>query len=261
MADVYRLWDFSCGEEEPVLTHYIPKEYKSDWTVLICSGGGYGMRAEHEGRGYAEFLNKHGINAFVVDYRVAPCRFPEPLADARRAIRLMRYHAEEWQVNKDKIAIMGSSAGGHLAALVSNYHEIIAGESNDAIDREDYMPNAQILCYPVINLMADFGHVGSGQNLLGEAYDKWAQKLSVETLVTEKTPPAFIWHTATDPVVPVMNSLIYTKRLLENGVGAELHIFPKGLHGQGLADHDPNDPVLCHMSQWSGLLLKWIDSL
>ena len=104
-------------------------------------------RAGHEGKGYAEFLNAHGIRAFVVDYRVSPNRLHQTLGDARRAVRMVRYMAGRLGINRDKIAVMGSSAGGHLAALVSNYHVTFPNESYDEIDRESCLPNAQILCY------------------------------------------------------------------------------------------------------------------
>lgn len=260
-AGVYRLWDFTCEPENPVITHYKPETQTSEWTVVIFPGGGYSHRAPHEGKGYAEFLNSHGINAFVVDYRVAPAQFPAPLADARRALRFVRHNAETLGVKKDKVAVMGSSAGGHLAALLSNYREPLAGEPCDELDREDYLPNAQILCYPVIRLAGDFAHVGSGQNLLGDQYDRLAEKLCVDSLVTEQTPPAFVWHTFADDGVPVLNSLAYVGALKAKNVAAELHVFPEGRHGLGLADGDENDPVLRHVAQWSGLLINWIQSL
>ena len=122
----------------------------SDAAIVIFPGGAYRGLADHEGRGYAEFLNENGITAFVVNYRVAPHKFPLDLLDARRAVRWGRAHAGEYGICKDKIAVMGSSAGGHLTALVSTYRGAIDHEGMDAVDREEYLPNAQILCYPVI---------------------------------------------------------------------------------------------------------------
>lgn len=258
MTQTYDLWDFACEHETPTMTHYIPTEKKSDWSVVIFPGGGYQHRAVHEGKGYAEFLNAHGVHAFVVEYRVAPSYFPVPLADARRAVRMVRYFAKDWGVCADKIAVMGSSAGGHLAALVSNYTQPLENEVHDAIDEEAYRPNAQILCYPVISLLPDFGHIGSGKNLLGERYEELGGALSVQNLVTPQTPPAFVWHTFTDNGVPVTNSLEYVKALKEANVSAELHVFPMGGHGLGLADQDPET---AHVAQWSGLLLNWLKTL
>ena len=258
MIQTYNLWDFDCPHETPAMTRYVPAEKKSDWSIVIFPGGAYTHRAVHEGKGYAEFLNKHGIQAFVVDYRVAPSRFPAQLADARRAVRMVRHHAKEWDACSDKIAVMGSSAGGHLAALVSNYDRPLPHEGHDAIDREDYKPNAHILCYPVISLLSDFGHIGSGEQLLGEQYQELGQALSVQNLVTAQTPPAFVWHTFADGSVPVTNSLEYVKALKAANVSAELHVFPMGGHGLGLADRDPET---AHVAQWSGLLLNWLRTL
>lgn len=258
MTTTYNLWDFPCETENPTLTHYAPEHKDSDWSILIFPGGAYTHRAPHEGEGYANFLNAHGIHAFVVGYRVAPSQFPESLCDARRAIRMVRKNAEAWGLSADKIAVMGSSAGGHLAALVSNYMQPIENEVHDEIDTIDCRPNAQILCYPVISLLEGWGHHWSGRTLLGDRYDELAETLSAHNLVTEQTPPAFVWHTFADNGVPVQNSLEYVKALKENNVPAELHVFPMGDHGLGLADQDPE---LSHVAQWSGLLLNWLKTL
>ncbi len=249
------LWENTPGVvlETPIITPFIPKEKKSDAAVIIFPGGGYGMRAGHEGAGYAEFLNEQGITAFVVNYRVNPHTFPLELLDARRAIRFVRAHAEEYKIDKNKIAVMGSSAGGHLAAMVSTYTKPIDYEGIDEIDNEEFLPNAQILCYPVICHPQGDGiaHEGSYMNLLGDNYPALAESLDPALNVTENTPPAFIWHTADDSGVNVINSYTYATNLRKNNVSCEMHIFPHGAHGLGLAKDDP------HVSQWSGLLVNW----
>ena len=121
--------------------------------IVICPGGAYRLRVAHEGKNYAEFLTEHGYTSFVLDYRVAPHKFPLPLLDARRAIRFVRFYADKYGIDKNKIAIMGSSAGRHLAAMTATYYEPIEFENIDEIDKEDFIPNAQILCYPVIKLL------------------------------------------------------------------------------------------------------------
>ncbi|MBO7292531.1 MAG: alpha/beta hydrolase, partial [Clostridia bacterium] len=168
---VYPLWEGTfpgTATETPAVTFYPPAEKKSDAAVVIFPGGGYHHRAKHEGEGYAEFLNGFGIAAFVVDYRVTPAYFPDPLLDARRAVRFVRANAERFGIDPQKIAVMGSSAGGHLAALVSTYLERIEGEGVDAIDEFDALPNAQVLCYPVISSDERIAHVGSFRTLLGD---------------------------------------------------------------------------------------------
>ena len=232
---------------------YVPKEKRSDAAIVIFPGGAYVGLADHEGAGYAEYLTGQGITAFVVKYRVAPHKFPLELLDARRAVRWVRFHAEEYGVDKERIAVMGSSAGGHLAALVSTYRDNIDFEGLDMVDAEDYLPNAQILCYPVIcNPENDFAHRGSYHNLLESREPADQAKVDPNLLADEKTPAAFIWHTAGDAGVNVINSYRYAEKLRTLNVPVEMHIFPYGPHGLGLAPKHP------HVAQWSGLLLNWL---
>ncbi len=254
-----QLWDEIPGvcEEIPQLTAYVPDDKKTDSAIIIFPGGGYSHRAIHEGKKYAEFLAENGYTAFVCDYRVFPHQFPIPLLDVRRAVRVVRSKADEYGICKDKIAVMGSSAGGHLAALVSTYNKAINYEGVDAIDEEDYHPNAQILCYPVIKLYDDIdSHKRSAQCLFAEGNDEFYKSISPNIIVSEKTPQAFIWHTYEDECVPVGNSLDYAKALKKFNIPVEMHIFPDGTHGKGLALND--DKVSNHISAWSKLLLKWL---
>ncbi len=254
------LWDNTPGicEEIPQLTAYIPDNKKSDAAIVIFPGGGYGMRANHEGEGYAKFLAENGYTAFVCHYRVSPHSFPLPLLDARRAVRTVRSKAAEYGIDKNKIAVMGSSAGGHLASFVSTYYKNIAFEGVDEIDKEDFIPDAQILCYPVIKLYDDADtHMGSAQALLDDRYNELCRECSADIIAGDKTPQAFIWHTFADDCVPVGNSLDYAKALKRHNVPVEMHIYPDGGHGLGLASED--DKVSKHISEWSGALLKWLD--
>lgn len=235
------------------ITFFEPGNRASDAAIVIFAGGAYSCRAEHEGKGYAEFLQKNGICSFVVDYRVKPDRFPIPLLDARRAVRFVRANAERFGINPDKIAVMGSSAGGHLAAMVSTYGKEIENEIQDDIDKADFRPNAQILCYPVILEPASgVAHEGSYMNLLGEENISFAPQIDPAGNVDKSTPPAFIWHTAADDAVNVINSYAYATELRKNNIPTEMHIFPYGNHGLGLAPADP------HVAQWSTLLLNWL---
>jgi len=240
------------------ITQYTPAKKTSEWTFLIFPGGAYSMLAEHEGKGYAEFLNANGMQAFVLEYRHFPDVFPAPLSDARNAVRFLRDNAEAFNVNKDKIVVMGSSAGGNLAALLCNYYETVDGEI--VISSTDFLPNAQVLCYPVIRVTEDFGHVGSGKNLFGEEYEKMAKSFSLDALVNPKTPPAFLWHTFADQSVSVLNSLSYIQAMYKYSIPCEFHMFPAGVHGLGLADRDDDD-ISRHVSQWSKLLLNWLQTL
>ncbi|MBQ7922920.1 MAG: alpha/beta hydrolase [Clostridia bacterium] len=257
--ETFTLWDNVPGDytELPVLHYYPAENRKTDAAIVIFPGGGYSHHAKHEGQGYAEYLNSIGTDAFVCPYRVHPHLFPLPLLDARRAVRFVRTNAEKFGINPDKIAVMGSSAGGHLAALVSNYTAPIDFENLDETDTADYLPNATILCYPVIHYPddTDIPHVGSYRNLLGEEKQDLAPALSPDLLVKATTPPAFIWHTADDGGVNVINSYLYAAALRKHNIPCEMHIFPHGRHGLGLAPSEP------HVAQWAGLLKNWLTDI
>ncbi len=259
IIEKFDLWENIPGmhEEVPEITAFIPEFTKKKGAVVIFPGGGYTHRAQHEGRGYADFLASNGYCAFVIDYRVSPHRFPLPLLDARRGVKFARFHAEKYGYDKDKIAVMGSSAGGHLAALAATYMEDIPVDCPDDVDKEDFVPNAQILCYPVIDLHTDIAHEGSGINLLGDKYETDYAKYNPRLLLSEKTPQAFIWHTFEDTSVDVRNSVHYASAMKEKNIPFELHIFPYGCHGKGrsLADNAESK----HIAQWNGLLLTWLE--
>lgn len=251
--ETYKMWDTVPGlkEYEPVLEFYPAENKKTDATVVILPGGGYAMRAAHEGDGYAKYLNSIGMNAFVCEYRVAPDHFPYILLDARRAMRFVRANAEKFGIDKDRVAVMGSSAGGHLAALLSTYKGELDGEGCDAADSESCKPNATILCYPVIHYPdeTEISHWWSFKNLLGEDEGYW--NYSPDLLVDDDTPTAFIWHTSEDPGVNVINSYRYAEALRKHNIPHEMHIFPYGGHGAGLAQGDS------HIGQWPGLMKNW----
>lgn len=259
-TEKFNLWEKTPGlcEEIPTLTAYIPEEKKSDGAVVIFPGGAYCTRAPHEGEGYAKFLCENGITAFVCDYRVSPHRFPLPLLDARRAVKSVRFYSEKYGIDKNKISVMGSSAGGHLAALTSTYFDELELEYTDDIDKEDFKPNAQILCYPVIKLLSqrDGAHIGSTNNLLGDKALEMAEEITPELIASSDTPKAFIWHTFEDNAVSITNSLDYAKALKKNNVPVEMHVFPYGYHGLGLPTGD--DKLSKHISQWGKLLLNWL---
>ncbi len=264
-TESFDLWNKIPGicEEKPVITAYIPDNKTSNAAVVIFPGGGYHGRAPHEGKGYAEFLAQNGISAFVVDYRVAPHEFPIELLDARRAVKFVRFNAEKFGIDKNKVAVMGSSAGGHLATLVSTFTKEVALEvENDEIESENYLPNAQILCYPVIETVEPYGHIGSGKNLLGVNYPKMVPEVTPDEIAAEGTPQTFIWHTFEDGVVHIANSLHYAEKLKTIGTSVEMHIFPHGRHGIGLCEGDVvadcDKKMLKHNSQWSKLLLNWL---
>ncbi len=244
--------DIKLWENEDVILSYYPSLNKStDATVILFPGGGYGSCTFNEGEGYAQLFNTFGMDAFVLYYRLSPNRFPLPLLDARRAVRSVRSNSERFGISKNKVLVMGSSAGGHLAALISTYDKPISGEGVDEIDREDFLPNGQILCYPVISSDEAISNIGSYKNLLGDDYDM-RDELSPDLLVKKMTPKAFIWHTAEDKGVNVINSYRYAEALRMNNIPHELHVFPHGRHGLGLSPHFPYD------AEWTRLLRRWL---
>lgn len=236
----------------PTLTPYLVEHSVSRGAIIICPGGSYQRRANHEGEPVAKWLNSLGISAFVLNYRVAPYKHPVPLADVQRAIRYVRFYSKEWNLDKQKIALLGFSAGGHLAASASTLSSFYAYPPSDKIDQESSRPDFAILCYPVISFLKHF-HKGSLHSLLGEnPTDELRAQLSHELNVSPHTPPAFLWHTADDGIVPVENSLLYAEALSKWNIPYEMHIFPNGRHGLGLAE---NDEVI---GQWKNLCENWL---
>ena len=220
----------------------------SKGAVVVCPGGGYAMKADHEGDPIALMLNEAGISAYVLDSRVFPYTQPYPLLDVQRAIRTVR------SMGYGKVGVMGFSAGGHLTCAAATLYDRGIENSADAIDRISSRPDVFVPCYPVASFAA-FRHQGSLANFLGEGnqenYDL-IRKYSPDLHINGDTPPAFIWHTADDAVVPVENSLILASALSHAGIEFELHVFPSGVHGLGLAATDPI------VGQWPAMLQKWL---
>jgi acetyl esterase/lipase len=238
----------------PTLTVYpAPKEKATGAAVIVCPGGGYSHLADHEGGPVAEWLNTLGITAFVLKYRVGPrYHHPAPLLDAARAIRTVRARAAEWQLDPNRIGILGFSAGGHLASTIGTHFD--GGKVDDAepIERVSSRPDLMILIYPVIT-MREFTHAGSKRMLLGEnASEDLVKLLSNDEQVMKETPPAFIVHTADDPGVPVENSLRFAAALRKARVPVEIHVYEHGPHGFGLGSKDPI------LSTWPQRCAEWL---
>lgn len=219
--------------------------------VVVLPGGAYTHRAPHEGAPIAEFYNTRGFQGFVVHYRIKPYCYPAPLLDAQRAVRMIRARAEEWHVDPDRIFVLGFSAGGHLAAMMTSMPDV--SRIGDGLDAYSPLPNGGILCYPVISLCEDFGHVGSGKNLLGDAYEEKKTELSAQNLVHDGTCPCFMWHTAEDNGVPLRNTFAFAEALRARNIPVEIHVYPHGRHGLGLA------PDLPDVRTWAPLSADWID--
>jgi acetyl esterase/lipase len=239
----------------PYLETYVLPASETRGAVLICPGGGYAGRAPHEAAPIAAKYSAAGLQTFVVQYRVAPNRHPAPLLDVTRALRTIRQNATAWHVDPDKIAVCGFSAGGHLTGSIGVHHGLADVNTGDELDEISCRPDALILSYAVLSSGAS-RHVGSFENLLGpDPNPEMLALMSLENQVTEDTPPAFLWHTADDAAVPVANSLLFAEALSNHGVPFELHVYPHGVHGLGLA------PDNVHVATWMDLSIEWLHEM
>ncbi len=234
--------------------------------ILICPGGGYEFLSDREGESIAFKFNSFGYHAAVIYYSIAPVTYPTQLLEVSAAVKYFKNHAEEYHIDPDRIAIYGASAGGHAAA------DYATGYFRDEVTSvlkvsSDYLkPAGMILAYPVIT-SGEFAHRGSFDNLLGELKNdkKMLEYLSIENRITKETPPAFIWHTFPDGCVPVENSLLLAEAMKKENIPFELHIFPSGDHGLGLADEITLSPNRTEINkgaaQWIDLCRRWLEEL
>lgn len=244
-------------EDKPSLTPYLPENGKSTGAAMvICPGGGYGGLANHEGEGYARWFNRMGIAGFVLKYRLGShgYRHPVMLSDAARALRLVRANAAQWGIDRQRIGIIGSSAGGHLASTLLTHFDGGNPEAADPVERVSSRPDLGILCYPVITMEKSFTHAGSRKNLLGpEPSQELLKELSNEEQVRKETPPCFIWHTWEDGGVKVENAMAFAQGLRGAGVKFELHVYERGGHGMGLGGKTPES-----YHPWVGECGRWL---
>lgn len=244
------------NRDHPTLTIHRPAADKATGaSVVVCPGGGYGMLAlDHEGKQVAEWLNGLGVTAVILKYRLGPrYHHPAMLMDAGRAIRTVRGRAREWNLDPKRIAILGFSAGGHLASTAGTHFDKGKPDASDPIERESSRPDRMILVYPVIALATPYAHVGSRRNLLGEnPPEELVASLSNETQVSPETPPTFLVHTNADTAVPPENSLLFAMALRKAKVPLELHLFENGRHGLGLGGGD------AAFAAWPGLCETWL---
>lgn len=247
----------------PTLEVYLPtKQNATGIGVVICPGGGYqGLAYDWEGTDIAKAFNAHGMAAFVLKYRMPQSKsvavsHKAPLQDAQRAIRWVRAHAEEYNVQEDKIGIMGFSAGGHLAATLTTHYNHPAYEPIVEMDSLSARPDFSILVYPVISMQSKTTHGGSRKSLLGE---KPSQELvdfySNELHVTRDTPPTLLIHSSDDVGVPVENSILFYAALQKAGVFSSLHIYPYGGHGYALAINKG------YLQNWPERMFEWLHHL
>ena len=222
---------------EPTLTVYGPAVDRPNGTaVIICPGGGYvRLSMLREGEQYAAWLGTLGITSFVLKYRMQEFGHPAPLRDVLRAVRIVRSQAARYHIRPDRIGVMGSSAGGHVAASAGTLFDHPLGRTGAALDKVSARPDFLMLLYPVITMEPPAAHAGSRTALLG-AHPSAAdiQLMSVEKQVTSATPPTLLIHTQEDRTVPVENSILFYQALTRAKVPAEMYLFEHGGHGMGM---------------------------
>ena len=228
--------------------------------ILVCPGGGYAGCSQREAEPIALHFLPEGFNAFILTYSVAPHRFPTQLREVAAAIELIHHNADAWNCDPERIAIIGFSAGAHLAAHYSTCF--------DCSEVREVFPcshpvQASILSYPVITADPAHAHMGSIINLSGHdpITTEDIEKFSCERHVTDHTPPAFLWHTAADNGVPVMNSLLYAGALSAHNIPFELRVYPYGGHGLATVDEQTNNgltPEVTHAAEWLTAVKKWL---
>lgn len=238
----------------------VPKAENKGTAVLIVPGGGYERLSYlYNGFNLAKWYNSIGVNAFILIHRLPHQadlinKQIAPVQDAQRAMKLIRSKAAEWNILVDKVGVMGSSAGGHVASTLGTH---VKDESlvNDSIDKYSYRPDFMVLLSPVIT-MGKLAHPGSKKNFLGaDTTAANIEMFSNELQVTSFTPPAFIVHALNDSTVKVQNSLLFYEALLSNKINASIHIFPQGGHGIRL-DDNPGSTDL-----WMNLLELWLKEM
>jgi len=249
--------------QEPTIEVYLPaKANATGEAMLIFPGGGYHILAyDWEGTDIAKFLNSKGIAGIVVKYRLPTSKSLTnkeyvPLIDAQRAVRLVRSKVKEYNIDANKIGIIGFSAGGHLASTLGTHFNEKVYDSLDEVDTLSARPDFMALGYPVVTFSQSTKHSGSQKALLGENPTQEQLKyFSNELQVTKDTPPTFLLHATDDGAVPVENSLLFFRALKDKGVPATMHIYPKGGHGFSLARND------LHLRGWMERMFEWIESL
>lgn len=252
---------------DPTVTVYLPddlemmgQQSENCPCILICPGGGYDHCSPREGEPVALHFLTEGYRVVVLNYSVAPYPFPAQLCEVAAAMELIYQNAEAWHCDTGRIAIMGFSAGGHLAAHYTNGYD---WPEVREIFPESKKVNASMLCYPVISADPKIAHMGSFCNLVGheELTPEESERFSCQNHVTDETPPTFLWHTAPDRAVPVANSLIYAQALAEHHVSFAMHIYPKGSHGLATVDHRTNGKLesgVAYAHDWLDAAKKWL---
>lgn len=252
---------------DPFLQIYLPRNlvemnrgHQKRPCLLLCPGGAYRMVSQREAEPVALPFLSQGFNVFILNYSTAPHTFPVQLREVAAAMELIHRNTDGWNCDTERVAIMGFSAGGHLAA---HYSTCFDCSQVRELFPDSHPVQASILCYPVITADPACRHTGSFVNLTGHdpVTEEDRKAFSLENRVTAQTPPTFLWHTAADQAVPVENSLRYAAALSACKIPFELHIYPYGTHGRSTADEhtcDNLDAQTFHAHAWIEAAQKWL---
>lgn len=258
------------GTVQASLCLYLQEDYPEIYgerkrpLVLICPGGGYEYVSPREGEPIALHFLTAGCHAAVLWYDISKhgVEYPQELKELAWSVAYIRAHADQYAIDQNKMIVAGFSAGAHLAASLGCFWDKDWLEQKMQMAKTCYQPNGLILAYPVIT-SGEFAHRGSFVNLMGTKADiALEQELSLETQVTDKVPPVFMWHTFEDDVVPLENSLLFAGALKKAGVSFEYHVFPHGGHGYSLATKETaakgGNEIEPQCEQWMALCKNWI---
>ena len=237
--------------------------------ILVCPGGGYHFTSEREAEIIAMQFNAMGYHTAVLRYSCKPAQFPTALLELSRAVAHLRAHAQKYMIDPERIAVLGFSAGGHLAASLgvfwnTEWFAKIREEAGVALTAQEIKPDGLILAYPVIT-SGEYAHRDSFTDLLGEERAKdswWLEKMSLEKQDLKDVPPVFLWHTSYDSSVPLENSLYFATQLIKARKPLEYHIFPGDVHGISLADWRTRSEKRMEDTaavQWIGLVHTWLE--
>lgn len=243
----YQAMGLPHDEVMPVLTTYILDSYpeyqnpKKRPVVIICPGGGYGHHSPREGEAVAVRMNSLGFHALVLRYSLMPNEYPCAMLELAWTVNYVRKHAAQWDADPQRIIVAGFSAGGHVAAALAVMwqEEEVQSFAREFLhtDKEGIRPNGLLLGYPVIT-SGEFAHRASFEKLLGTRYEALKEQVSLEKRVTGCVPQTFLWHTCEDTSVPLENTLLFAGALRREKIPFELHVFPQGSHGLGLATRE-----------------------
>ena len=253
------------GDQTRLTTYIISPseefEIKKRPLILVCPGGGYAFVSDREAEMLALQWNAYGFHAAVLRYSVAPAVYPTALLELGKSVQVIKEHADEWNVDPDKILVEGSSAGGHLAASFGMFWNRPLLSEKLGVDSETLRPAGMILNYPVIT-SGPYAHDDSFRCLLGDRYEAMKEEMSLEHQVSADTPPAFLWHTNEDGLVPAENSLLLALEMRKQQIPVELHLYAKGGHGLSLADERTMGTggygIEPECQSWMELAYRWI---